>query len=86
MLQVIQDLRSGAIEVAEIPDPSARPGAVLVRTTWSLISPGTEQAVAATRRALGEEAFASAWEEGRARPLEEVIGALLQSGEEAGKP
>lgn len=48
--------------------------------------PAYEQAVAATRRALGEEAFAAAWEQGRTQPLEQVIAALLQSGEEAGKP
>ena len=44
----MQDLRTGAVEVVEVPDP--RPGAkeVLVRTTWSVISPGTEQAIAKT--------------------------------------
>ncbi len=48
--------------------------------------PAYEQAVAATRRALGEEAFAAAWEQGRTQPLEQVIAAILQRGEEAGKP
>lgn len=50
MLQLIQDLRSGSAKVVEIPDPAVRPGGVLVRTTWSLISPGTEHAVSATAR------------------------------------
>ncbi|HCI80871.1 MAG TPA: hypothetical protein DHW02_14410, partial [Ktedonobacter sp.] len=45
-----------------------------------------EQAVAATRQALGEEAFAAAWEQGRTQPLEQVIAAILQRGEEAGNP
>jgi predicted dehydrogenase/threonine dehydrogenase-like Zn-dependent dehydrogenase len=48
MRQLVQDLRSGAVQVAELPDPKAGPGEVLVRTSWSLISPGTEQAVAST--------------------------------------
>ena len=48
MRQLVQDLRSGSLEVVELPDPRPGPGEVLVRTTWSLISPGTEQAVAAT--------------------------------------
>jgi predicted ATPase/class 3 adenylate cyclase/DNA-binding CsgD family transcriptional regulator len=34
-----------------------------------------DQAVAATRKALGEEAFARAWAKGRAMPLEQVLAA-----------
>src|SRR4051794_12174434 len=48
MRQIVQDLRSGAVEVIDVPEPHARPGQVLVRTRWSLISPGTEQAVSST--------------------------------------
>jgi predicted ATPase len=44
--------------------------------------PAYEQAVAATRRALGEEAFASAWEQGRTQPLEQVIEEALKMGDE----
>jgi hypothetical protein len=43
--QVIQDPRSGAVEVAEMPDPVPLANGVVVRTLWSLISPGTELAV-----------------------------------------
>jgi len=39
-----------------------------------------EQAVVAARTALGEEAFATAWNEGRTMPLEQVITAALQRG------
>ena len=48
MRQIIQDRRSGAIEVADLPDARAAGTQLLVRTTWSLISPGTESAVAKT--------------------------------------
>jgi predicted ATPase/class 3 adenylate cyclase len=39
-----------------------------------------EQAVAAARAQLGEEAFARAWAEGRAMPLEQVIDGVLGMG------
>jgi predicted ATPase/serine/threonine protein kinase/DNA-binding NarL/FixJ family response regulator len=38
-----------------------------------------EQAVAAARAQLGEEAFASAWAKGRAMPLEQVIAQALET-------
>jgi predicted dehydrogenase len=41
--QVLQNLRSGATEVAEVPVPGVRPGHILVRTTRTLISAGTER-------------------------------------------
>jgi predicted ATPase/DNA-binding CsgD family transcriptional regulator len=41
--------------------------------------PSYEQAVAAARRELGEEAFASAWVAGRATPLEQVIAQALET-------
>lgn len=43
MKQVLQHLRSGQIEVADVPCPVVRPGHLLVQTTRSLISPGTER-------------------------------------------
>src|SRR5262249_33530024 len=46
---------------------------------------GYEQAVAAARTSLGEEAFARAWAEGRATPLEQTITDALKMGSEAGK-
>jgi predicted dehydrogenase/threonine dehydrogenase-like Zn-dependent dehydrogenase len=48
MRQLIQDLRSGQVELIEAPDPQVREGHVVVRTTWSLISPGTEQSITRT--------------------------------------
>ncbi len=48
MKQVVQNLKSGAIGVEEVPAPSATRGlgapGVLVATACSLISPGTERA------------------------------------------
>ena len=56
MRQLIQDLRSGDVELIEAPDPQVRAGHVVVRTTWSLISPGTEQSITrtASRSLLGK--------------------------------
>ncbi len=44
MKQVVQDLRGGAVTVAEVPPPAAAPGRVLVRVAASLVSAGTERA------------------------------------------
>jgi len=43
MKQILQHLRTGQIEVAELPAPGVRPGHLLIRTTRSLISAGTER-------------------------------------------
>lgn len=48
MRQLVQDLRSGALEVVEVPDPIPSGNAVLVRTRASLISAGTEGALVET--------------------------------------
>src|SRR5689334_10949127 len=48
MQQLVQDLRSGDVEVIEVPDPAPGAGEVVVRNSWSLVSPGTEQAIAET--------------------------------------
>jgi len=43
MKQVLQSLASGEIEIADVPPPTPLPGHIVVRTTRSLISPGTER-------------------------------------------
>lgn len=43
MKAILQDLKSGNLEVCEIPSPELRPGGVLVQTLFSAISAGTEQ-------------------------------------------
>ena len=43
MKQILQNVKTGAVAVAEVPTPVARPGFVLVRSAASLISAGTER-------------------------------------------
>lgn len=43
MKQVLQSLKTGATEVAEVPCPSVRRGQLLVRTANTLVSAGTER-------------------------------------------
>ena len=53
MKQVLQDLKTGAIMVADTPDPAPAPGRLLVRVRASLLSAGTESAqVAKARQSL----------------------------------
>ncbi len=42
MKQVLQSLRDGSISVVDVPVPALRPGFVLVRNLYSIISSGTE--------------------------------------------
>jgi predicted dehydrogenase/threonine dehydrogenase-like Zn-dependent dehydrogenase len=48
MKQVVQNFRTGELKVEELPPPALRPGGVLVRTAYSLISAGTERMVVET--------------------------------------
>jgi len=41
--QVLQHLRTGDIEVADVPCPLVRPGHLLIQSSRTLISPGTER-------------------------------------------
>src|SRR5262249_36170322 len=43
MKQVLQHLRDGRIELADVPCPIVRPGHLLIQTSASLISAGTER-------------------------------------------
>ena len=43
MKAVIQNFRRGDLAIKEIPAPALRPGGVLVRNAFSLVSPGTER-------------------------------------------
>lgn len=45
MKQVLQDLRSGAVQVLDVPEPQPAEGHVLVAVEHSLISSGTERAL-----------------------------------------
>src|ERR1044071_7863361 len=48
MKQVVQNFRSGQWKVEELPPPALKPGGVLVRTAFSLISAGTERTIVET--------------------------------------
>jgi predicted dehydrogenase/threonine dehydrogenase-like Zn-dependent dehydrogenase len=61
LLQVIQYQKTGEISVDELPAPKLRPGSVLVRNVFSLISAGTE-------RTSVETAQASMIQKARLRP------------------
>lgn len=61
MKQVVQDVKSGKIGVREVPAPLVRPGHVVIRNRFSLLSPGTE-------RTLLEFAKKSFLGKARARP------------------
>ena len=69
MKQVLQHLRSGEIELAEVPCPSVGAGHLLVQTTRSLISAGTE-------RSLVE--FSQAGLIGKARAQPEKVKQVLE--------
>lgn len=43
MRQLFQDLRSGSLSLLEVPAPQERPGHLLIRSSRSLISAGTER-------------------------------------------
>jgi predicted dehydrogenase len=43
MRQLLQSLKTGQVELADVPAPAARPGHLLIRTTASLVSAGTER-------------------------------------------
>ena len=45
MKQVLQHVRSGALALAEVPEPQGKRGGVVVRNLASLISAGTEKMV-----------------------------------------
>lgn len=61
MRQLIQDLRGGELSLLEVPAPARLPGHVLIRTSRSLISAGTE-------RMLTEFAKAGYIEKARLQP------------------
>lgn len=75
MKQVLQNLKSGEIEVAEVPCPSVRPGHLLIQTQASLISPGTE-------RSLIEFGKASLIAKARSRPdkVRQVLDKIRTDG------
>ena len=75
MKQVVQNYRSGELALLEVPVPRCKPGGVLVRTRYSLISTGTEM------MKVGE-ARMSLLAKARARP--DQVAKVLQSASTQG--
>lgn len=75
MLQVTQSQKTGEITVDDLPAPKLRPGFVLVRNVFSLISSGTE-------RTSVEIAQASILEKARLRPdlVRQVLDSVRRDG------
>lgn len=75
MKQLLQNMRSGKPMLADIPVPSPQPGMVLVRNAASLVSAGTE-------RALAEFAGKSLLGKARSRPdlLRQVLEKARRDG------
>ncbi|HYE15335.1 MAG TPA: bi-domain-containing oxidoreductase, partial [Pyrinomonadaceae bacterium] len=90
MKQILQNRRTGAVEVADVPAPALRRGRVLVRAAASLISAGTERAAVGDNRKgllgravaqpeLVRKAVARAREEGLMSAVEAVRSKLEES-------
>jgi predicted dehydrogenase/threonine dehydrogenase-like Zn-dependent dehydrogenase len=74
MRQVVQRFRDGLVEVADLPSPTCKPGHLLVQTSRTLISAGTE-------RQLLESGQVSLFERARRQP-EKVRAVLDRIGTE----
>jgi predicted dehydrogenase/threonine dehydrogenase-like Zn-dependent dehydrogenase len=75
MKQIAQNYKTGELSLLDVPVPSCRPGGVLVRTAYSLISAGTEMMKVS-------EAKLSLVGKARARPeqLKKVLRSVRQQG------
>ncbi|MEW6264413.1 MAG: bi-domain-containing oxidoreductase [Thermodesulfobacteriota bacterium] len=75
MKQILQNFKTGELKVEEVPRPQVRPGAVLVKNLYSLISAGTEGGTVA----LGKMSLLG---KARARPeqVKKVIGVIRTEG------
>ena len=75
MRQVLQNARSGAVSVEEVPAPQLLPGCVLVRIAASVVSAGTE-------RASADFARKNLLQKARSRPdlVREVISKVQRDG------
>jgi predicted dehydrogenase/threonine dehydrogenase-like Zn-dependent dehydrogenase len=75
MKQIAQNYKSGELALLEVPTPACRPGGVLVRTQFSLVSTGTEMMKIA-------ESKLSLLGKARARPdqVKKVMQSVAQQG------
>jgi predicted dehydrogenase/threonine dehydrogenase-like Zn-dependent dehydrogenase len=75
MKQIAQNYKTGELSLLDVPVPACRPGGVIVRTAFSLISPGTEMMKVS-------ESKLSLLGKARARPdqVKKVVHAIRQQG------
>jgi len=75
MRQVVQNYKTGELHIAEVPPPALRPGCVLVRNAFSVVSAGTEK----SKIQLGQKSLLG---KARARPdqLRQVIQGARRDG------
>jgi hypothetical protein len=75
MKQILQSLKTGTIEVAEVPSPRAGAGQMLIHTLCTLVSAGTE-------RMLVEFGKANLIEKARQQPdkVREVLDKIRTDG------
>ena len=75
MKQLVQDFKSGALQIVDVPAPTVAPGLVLVRNAFSLVSAGTE-------RSTVEMAQASLLGKARKRPdlVRQVLTTVQKEG------
>lgn len=75
MKQILQNLRSGETVVADVPEPQPVPGTVLIRSSCSLVSVGTE-------RMLVDFGKANLIDKARSQPdkVKEVLQKVLSDG------
>ena len=45
MRQLLQNYKTGELQVVEVPAPALKPGGIIVKNHYSLVSAGTERAV-----------------------------------------
>lgn len=75
MKQVVQNFRTGALALEQVPSPSPRPGGLLVRTVASAVSAGTEKTkVELARKSLIGKAIA------RPDQVRQVLDTLKKEG------
>lgn len=75
MKQVIQDLRTRELKVADVPPPVAQRGRVIVRTAASLISAGTERSTVE----MGKKSLL-----GKARERPDLVKQVIQKAQSEG--
>ncbi len=75
MKAILQNFRTGAMNVADVPPPTAKPGGVLVHNVASLVSAGTEKAII-------ELARMNPLQKAKARPdlVKKVLNRAAQEG------